>query len=53
MNSQDTPAILPRIFPLRGESVMLDSALAILYGVTTSGQDGLRPRARPCSTRIS
>jgi phage regulator Rha-like protein len=35
MNSKDTPAIVPRIFAIRGESVMLDSDLAILYGVET------------------
>ena len=36
MKSDDTPAIVPRIFAFRGESVMLDSDLAILYGVTTA-----------------
>lgn len=35
MNAKDTPAIVPRIFAIRGESVMLDSDLAILYGVET------------------
>lgn len=35
MNSKDAPAIVPRIFALRGESVMLDGDLASLYGVTT------------------
>ncbi|MEO8350227.1 MAG: ORF6N domain-containing protein [Chthoniobacteraceae bacterium] len=35
MKSDDTPAIVPRIFAFRGESVMLDSDLAILYGVET------------------
>lgn len=35
MNSKDAPAIVPRIFAIRGESVMLDSDLAILYGVKT------------------
>ncbi len=35
MNPKDAPAIVPRIFAIRDESVMLDSDLAILYGVTT------------------
>jgi ORF6N domain len=35
MKSDDTPAIIPRIFAMRGESVMLDSDLAMLYGVET------------------
>jgi hypothetical protein len=35
MKSDDTPAIVPRIFAFRGGSVMLDSDLAILYGVET------------------
>lgn len=35
MNSKDAPTIAPRIFAFRGESVMLDSDLAILYGVLT------------------
>jgi hypothetical protein len=36
MNTKDAPAVLPRIFAIRGESVMLDSDLAALYGVTTT-----------------
>jgi len=35
MKSDDTSAIVPRIFAIRGESVVLDSDLAVLYGVTT------------------
>jgi len=35
MNPKETLAIVPRIFAIRGESVMLDSDLAALYGVTT------------------
>jgi len=35
MKSDDTSAIVPRIFTFRGESVMLDSDLAVLYGVET------------------
>jgi len=35
MNSNDAPAIVPRIFDICGESVMLDSDLASLYGVET------------------
>lgn len=35
MNSKHSPAIVPRIFAVRGESVMLDSDLAILYRVET------------------
>lgn len=35
MNAKDSPVIVPRIFALRGESVMLDSDLAALFGVTT------------------
>ncbi len=35
MKSDDTPAIVPRIFAIRGESLMLDSDLAVLYGVET------------------
>lgn len=35
MNSKETPAVVPRIFAIRGESVMLDSDLAALYGVLT------------------
>jgi hypothetical protein len=33
MNTKDSPVLVPRIFSLRGESVMLD--LAALFGVTT------------------
>src|SRR5258708_3821013 len=35
MNPDDASAIVPRIFAIRGESVMLDSDLAIIYGVET------------------
>lgn len=35
MKPNDASAIVPRIFAIRGESVMLDSDLAILYGVET------------------
>jgi ORF6N domain len=35
MNSKETLAIVPRIFAIRCESVMLDSDLAALYGVET------------------
>lgn len=35
MKSDDSPALVPRIFAIRGESVMLDSDLAVLYGVLT------------------
>ena len=35
MNAKDSPVLIPRIFALRGESVMLDSDLAALFGVTT------------------
>ncbi len=35
MNPADSPATVPRIFAVRGESVMLDSDLATLYGVET------------------
>jgi ORF6N domain len=35
MKPDATSVIVPRIFAIRGESVMLDSDLAILYGVTT------------------
>jgi phage regulator Rha-like protein len=35
MNAKDSPLIVPRIFVLRGESVMIDSDLAALFGVTT------------------
>lgn len=35
MKPGNAPAIVPRIFAFRGESVMLDSDLAILYGVET------------------
>jgi ORF6N domain len=35
MKPDATSAVVPRIFAIRGESVMLDSDLAILYGVTT------------------
>lgn len=34
-NSKETPAIVPRIFAVRGEPVVLDNDLAILYGVDT------------------
>jgi len=35
MKPDATSAVVPRIFAIRSESVMLDSDLAILYGVTT------------------
>jgi hypothetical protein len=35
MTLDDTVPTVPRIFAMRGESVMLDGDLAILYGVTT------------------
>ena len=35
MKPDATSAVVPRIFAIRGESGMLDSDLAILYGVTT------------------
>jgi hypothetical protein len=35
MNLKNSPVIVPRIFTLRGESVMLDSDLAALFGVET------------------
>jgi len=35
MKPDESPAIVPRIFAIRSESVMLDSDLAIFYGVET------------------
>ncbi len=35
MKPDELSAIVPRIFAIRGESVMLDSDLAIIYGVET------------------
>lgn len=36
MSSANAPAIVPRIFTIRDAPVVVDSDLALLYGVTTS-----------------
>ncbi len=51
MNPNEAPAMVPCIFALRGESVMLDSDLATRYGVETkvlnqdAGAKELSPQA--------